>query len=1029
MMLNVLLLGSPQLILDQHPLNMRRKNRALVYYLATSPEGFTRDHLLNVFWQDHDRTAAQQTLRTILHDVRKQLGTALVVDDDRLSLALDAAVDVRDFQARLSARPADIRTLSAALDLYHGDFLEDFTLADSPVFDDWAAAEREHYRSLMIRGLTWLSQLNESRGQYGAAVEALLRALAFDPLQEEIQRCCIRLHYLNGDRAAAVRRYDLLRKLLDEEMGVLPMAETRALYDAIITDSLPMPDRTAAPVSVVSQRPTQPLSSKTPFLPFTGRTSQLELLNNCTAAGKLLLIEGEPGIGKTRLAEEFIRVQDNHAALLPLLMMRGAAYELEQGLPYQPVIDALRDLLAHPDWADLRTRLTVPPLWLAEIARLLPELTTHFPDLGISTGPIQEARLWEALRQFFLALVRLRRMVIFLDDLQWADRSTLGFLAYLVRRAASDSLIVLGTTHPIHAGSPLAVLAQTLTHEDRLIRVPLSGLTRTEMGALAQHFSRSDSQRFADWLMPYTEGNPYFVTELLRRASEDGLLDADGLTSLTLPQTIQNLIQSRLARLSENARRLLELAAVMGYEFDFEIIAHAVTLSESAVLDALDELQAANLLQSRGAGRYGFDHSLTMEVVYRDMGEPRARRLHRQAADALEGVYPKGLDAIAGMIAYHLVKSSLPARAAPYAYRAGQHAATLAAWTEAIAFYEQTLDTSQDANLYTAVLIGMGEVYYQQGDFKRASEILETAIQRGHPDFVILEAAYEFWVQSIMPQSRFTEATAFIEKLYRLGPPELALCAEFIWGTLLSVESERPIEAEQHLKQAEKLFAQPRAFTSRITLAKLKYQLGGVMGQQGRYSEAVALYRAALALVRDNETVLDLQRRILLYNNLAYYLLLLGDADAADYADAGLKLARDKASLAHQPYLLSTAGEIALARQDLDSAERCFVEGLALAEQLPMPERIAGLTANLGRIAAERGQTDLAKAQLSTALAQAEHLGRGHLAARIRMWLVPLISPAEARQHLAEARTTAEGGGYHSLLDEIARLEAQFASS
>jgi DNA-binding SARP family transcriptional activator len=240
-MLSVLLLGLPQLLLDQQPLRVtRRKSRALVYYLASHAGPLTRDHLLAFFWPDHDRPAAQQILRTTLHGLRQALGPSLIVDEDSLTLAPDTRIDTRLFESSLGQVTTDLQRLTSTLDLYRGDFLEGFILQDAPDFDDWVTAEREHYRRLVVRGLTVLSQLHEINHDLPAALEVLNRALTFDPLQEDLQRAALRMQYLSGDRAGAIRRYDHLRKLLDKEMGVPPMAETRALYDAILTDTLPI---------------------------------------------------------------------------------------------------------------------------------------------------------------------------------------------------------------------------------------------------------------------------------------------------------------------------------------------------------------------------------------------------------------------------------------------------------------------------------------------------------------------------------------------------------------------------------------------------------------------------------------------------------------------------------------------------------------------------------------------------------------------------------------------------------------------
>ena len=222
-----------------------QEERALLYYLAAHDQPLTREQILAVFWPDSERVSAQQVLRTTLHGLRQALGAALVTDDNTLSFAPDTDVDVRTFelnlqrptsnyQPPLSDLPAE--RLTSTLRLYRGDFLAGFALSDSAEFDDWLTAQQEHYRRLAIRGYIALAGLHEQHQDYPAALEALDRALAFDPLQEDVQRSALRVHYLAGDRTGAIRRYATLRKLLDEEMGVPPMAETRALYDEIIRD-------------------------------------------------------------------------------------------------------------------------------------------------------------------------------------------------------------------------------------------------------------------------------------------------------------------------------------------------------------------------------------------------------------------------------------------------------------------------------------------------------------------------------------------------------------------------------------------------------------------------------------------------------------------------------------------------------------------------------------------------------------------------------------------------------------------------
>jgi DNA-binding SARP family transcriptional activator/predicted ATPase len=1046
-MLSLLLLGPPLLSLDGQPLTaLRRKNRALLYVLARRDTPLSRDEALAFLWPDHPRPSAQRILRTMLSELRRQLGPALLAEAESLAFAPETVVDTRRFEADINAPRASANTpaLSATLELYRGDFLQGFSLADPPEFDDWVAAQREHFRTLAIRGLASLAQLHEQQTNYAAALGCVTRALAFDPLQEDLQRAALRLHYRLGDRAAAIRRYEALRRQLDEELGVPPSPETRALYDALITDSPSLLSAQAAPE--VGQAPpsqtlrfSEPLKVSTaiapvpppaaspPLLPFTGRAAELARIQQASERGLPILIEGEPGIGKTRLAEEFL----SQPGLAGRIVLRGAAYESEQGLPYQPIVDALRGLLALPDWPALRPSRELAPGWLAEVARLLPELLAEAPSPAGAPSSVEEARMWEGLSQFLQSLARRRPVTLLLDDLHWADAATVGLLGYLARRAASPALAVLATARPVAAETGLGLLRQALAHEGRLARVLLAPLTPDDTRRVASRLSpgQSDAAHLAGWLGANAEGNPYFLTELVRFAQHGGLLRADGTldrqvldSAPILPATVENLIRSRLIRLSPGARRALEVAAVAGREFDFELVQAVAGQSESEALDALDELRAAGLIRPHAGGQYVFDHSLTMEVAYRDMGEQRFRVLHRRAAEALEA----RRDSAAGTIAYHFARAGVPGRAGPHAFRAGQRSAALAAWAPAIAFYQQALQAGPSVAESLAIRLAIGEARFHSGDFVGATDDYRAAIElaeTGH-DLSSLEAAYLALNVALLPQARYAESIALGRELRRSGPPELAVCAEFIWAAALSVESAHPVEAEYHVREAERLLSSQAPGASRVSLAQIKYQLAGIVGQQGRAAESVALYREALDLTLNDQQTLDLLRQIMLYNNLAYQLHLLGQQPAAaEYAQAGIKLAQERGSLTHLSYLLSTSGEIALAQGDLDLAETYFNEGLALARQVPIAERIAGHTANLGLVAIRRGQAELARTRLRDALVQAQAVGGGHLSVRIRLWLAPLVPPEEAAGLLREARAAAEEAGYFGLLEEISRLE------
>jgi len=1053
-MLSIHLFGSPQLAIDDNAIKLtRRKSRALVYYLAAHAQPLTRDHLLAFFWADTPRASAQQVLRTTLHGLRQSLGASLIVKEDSVALAPETQVDAREFERTLTARQSealrpfgaqgdgiesDPQHLTSILDLYTDDFLADVSLPDTPAFDDWVRVQREHYRRLAVRGLTALSRLHEAAQDYTAALASLDRALAFDPLQEDLQREAMRLLYLAGDRPAAIRRYDQLRKLLDDEMGMPPMAETRKLYDAILSDAVSpaIADRRQPTALRTPASGLRPLTSDA--LPFAGRAAEMQTLRDLAARAvpPFVLIEGEPGIGKTRLAEEFIRQSD-------LLSLASAAHELEQSLPYQPIIEALRGLAARPEWPAVCTALqsSLPAVWLTQVAQLLPDLATSPQAVPVAAD---ESRLRGGLHQFLLTLARQHPLVVFLDDLHWADASTLSVLGYMVRQATSAPIFFLGATRSVPPRSSLGALLQTLTRERRLERLTLARLTAPDVSAFARHLSADYAYPLADWLMSNSEGNPYVLAELVRHARENRWLDARGVLNLNaisaspiVPQTIYSLIQSRMARLSDAARRVLDVAVAIGREFDFDLVARAAALSEVAALDALDELRAAGLIVPASGTSYAFDHSLTMEVVYREAGEPRYRLLHRRVAEALEATHRERLDSVAGLIAWHFIEGNAPDRAAPFAFRAGQLAAHLAAWREAIAFYEQALAGS-DKSQQLPILMALGEARLNAGVLVPASEAFREAVRSAQSkrDVDQTEAAQLALAQSFLPQARFAEAIALARQVQTSQDTRLAARrrkaadtgksatnAELIWGTALSLEGADLDEAAEHLRRAELLCSKSADMAG---LVHAKFDLGSVEAQQGNLAQAVALYREALSIAESSGDEAALNWHILAYNNLAYHLHLMGDPAAESYARSGLALAQEKGVLNAQTYLLSTLGEIALAAGDVDIAEKHFSEGLALAERLSMPERIAGQTANLGLVAARRGETALAIHRLSTALTRADMLGTQHLAAQIRLWLAPLLPPSEARARLAEARAIAERGNRRRLLEEIEKVEKEY---
>jgi DNA-binding SARP family transcriptional activator/tetratricopeptide (TPR) repeat protein len=1024
-MLSIQLFGPPELRQQAQPLTIpRRKSRALLYYLAATPEPVRRERVLALLWPHDERPEAQHSLRSAVHGLRQILGPVLQTRGDSLALAPMVEVDARRLHACLTGASPAGTALGAALALYRGPFLEAFSLPDSPAFDDWVTSTREHYHQRAVEGLHALAQQRAAQQDLPAALALIQRASAFDPLREDIQRTAMQLQYQLGDRAGAIRRFEQLRRRLDEELGLPPMPETQAFYDALITDTLAsvvppvVPPQSAPAVLKASAARRAPAPE---LLPFTGRATELAALQHHTATLQLVLIEGEPGVGKTRLAQEF-------AASRNARVLVGAAHELERALPYQPIRAALRALLSFPDWPGLRDDLGLAPIWQAEVARLVPELALNAAAHPVASG--DEGRLWEGVGQFLRVLARQQPLVLLLDDLQWADGATLGLLGALVRASSDASITFLATTRSVVPRSPLAALIQDLTRGGRLARVALGRLVPSEVEALARQLSPGAAAPLGDWLLRTSEGHPFVLSELVREARACGRLRPDGsmdgaalIGSAALPQSVTALVQGRLAQLSVAARRLLDIAVLARRVFAFDLVAAASGLNEEEALDALDELRLAGLVVPYDGRHYAVDHSLTMQVATQEAGPLRQALYHRRLAEALEQHAAMEDETLAERLALHWAAAGQPRRAAPYALRAGERAARLAAWREAVAFFEQAL-AAPIVPRHQA-LLALGRAQYAMGEVVQAAATFRDAIRcaEAEGNHVAAHAARLELGITYLPQAKYQELVTLAQQARASDVVAQQVQAELLWGTALAHAGRDLAGATAHLRAAELLMA-GEAQSDPASLAHVLFELGCVAAQQGELELACARYRAVLAIAQDAPFATADQWAVLALNNLAYHLHLLGDAAARSYAEQGMELAGARGLRGLETYLRSTLGEIALAAGELDAAEAQFRAGLALAEARGQAERVAGLGANLGRVAAARGQVERSCELLSQSYATADALGAQHLAVQIRLWLAPLLPLREARARLAEARRLA-GPGQPRLRAEIERQEAR----
>ena len=680
--LRVYLLGSPRAEWAGRTLAIpRRQARALLYRLAIRLQPVPRERLCFLFWPNTPESTARRNLSHLLTHLRNTLPTpkVLLTADDHVRLDPHRAwSDTAAFDCLCAG--GGLRVLQQAVDLYRGPFLAGFSLPNGPEFEAWATLERRAWERLYLETLAGLIEEQTTRGNYDAAIAYARRYLAVDDLAEDVHRRLIALYVATGSRSTALRQFERCAAVLERELGVSPLPETRAVYQAVL-------DRRPPPL----QRPAaEPTWATLPGLdvPLVGRDGVLRRLEQAyirarTGHGEAVLISGEAGIGKSRLMQDFATHLQGQ-----VLVLVGASTAGEQTLPYQPIAQALRSTLNVK-----RLAFNVQRTWLAEASRLLPELRTLRPDLPppMLAEPDQaRARLFEALCRLTLGLAAgPHPMLLCLDDLHWADSATLDWLAYLGRRLHGSRLLVIGTYRTEEAET-VGRLRHSLARLDALSEVRLAGLDAASVLQLLRHLAGAlpGDEALAGRLRSATGGNPFFLLEMLRALIEAGRQPGDpsagsgqaltDLEDLPLPDTVREAVEARLRRLSPVARQVLEAGAVLGETFGFDLVRLTAGRGELEMMDSLDELAARQLLVEQDTG-YRFHHDLAQRVVEADLSLMRRQLLHRRAGRALEQLEPDEVAALA----HHFDAGGEAKKALHYHGLAAQRAEALFAWREA----------------------------------------------------------------------------------------------------------------------------------------------------------------------------------------------------------------------------------------------------------------------------------------------------------------------------------------------------------
>jgi DNA-binding SARP family transcriptional activator/predicted ATPase len=677
-------------------LNTMRLQSLLAYLVLHRDVPQQRQHLAFLFWPDTTETQARNNLRQLLHQLRQAFPPVehfLSTDTHTMHWhpVTPFHLDVAEFEQALTLADAAIRrndqhTLQNALEqadsLYRGELLPG-------CYDEWILPERERLRQRHLRALEQLLRLFDAQGDIITAIRYAQRLIGIAPLSEDLYRRLMRLFALNNDRASALHVYHTCVTTLQREMGVDPDPATREVYEQLMQQETP----------AIQTLVHQPLPAATPTL--IGRAREWECLQDVWQRANgggphFVLMTGEAGVGKSRLAEEFLLWASQQGALTA----KARSFAAEGQLSLAPVTEWLRS-------ESLRAPLRqLDKVWLTEVARILPELVAEQPEL-LRYEPVteygQRQRFFEALARAIL--ITPQPLLLLFDDLQWCDQETLEWLHFLLRFDPEARLLVVGVAReeellPAH---PLRTFLLHLRNTMHVTEIPLEPLDAAETAQLASAVANRELD-LDEGLHVYHEtgGYPLFVVEMVRaglgrvsaRQPEANLphrqppLD----DARTLPPRMHAVLVGRLLQLSVSARWFVELAATIGREFTLDLLSTAGNTDSDNAVRALDELWHKRIMREHGANSYDFTHDKLREVAYGEISAPQRRMLHRRVAQALETMHADDLDSVSGQLASHYERAGMIEQAIPYYQCAAAVAQRVYANEDAISLLSRRLE-------------------------------------------------------------------------------------------------------------------------------------------------------------------------------------------------------------------------------------------------------------------------------------------------------------------------------------------------
>jgi DNA-binding SARP family transcriptional activator len=717
------ILGPLEVYSDGHAVDLGgAKQRALLAVLLLhANQVVSQDTLIESLWESDPPASAQKALQMYVSGLRKLLGKERVETrpPGYLLRVADDELDLGRFQ-----QLREQGKLTEALGLWRGPPLSDFA------YNGFAQAEIARLEDQRLTCLEERFEQELEAGRHGELTGELEALVAQHPLRERLRGQLMLALYRSGRQAEALDAYQRARSTLVDELGIEPERQLRELHQQILNQ-----DGSLELAPFVAAAEDGPEGARGIFV---GRVNELAdataALDDALAGrGGLILLVGEPGIGKSRLSEELMRTARARGALT----LVGRCWEAGGAPAYWPWVQSLRSYIRSSPPARLREELGS---WAGELAQLLPELRELFPDVP-EPPPINAEsarfRLFEAVSTLIRNAGSRQALVLVLDDLHAADEPSLLLLRFLGRELDGSRVLVLAASRNIDP-SPSDPLTAALTE---LAREPV---TRT---MLLRGLEAEDVRRFLELttgegpdeslvaaIHEETEGNPLFVGEIVRLLSAEGSLTGDSPPRIAIPQSIRDVIARRLRRLSDDCLRLLTLASVLGREFSLAVLARAAELDEDDVLDKLDEAMRERVVTDVPGfpSELRFAHVLIRDTLYEDLTTARRIRLHRQAVQALEELYGESSSSALAELAHHSISGSDFGRGVRYARSAGDRALELLAYEEAARLYRTALETLElsepgDERTRCELLLALGDAQGKAGNTPEAKETLLAA--------------------------------------------------------------------------------------------------------------------------------------------------------------------------------------------------------------------------------------------------------------------------------------------------------------